>query len=108
MLPIFLATKALISLSNVAQRAQHADEVAHKLLNIFLTFGAPAALQSDNGREFANCVINSLREMWPELHLIARARGVLSEQTKIQKICCSRGWPIIAQQNGRKGCVLCN
>ncbi len=50
--------------------SKHADEVAHELLDVFLTFGVPAMLQSDNDREFANYVINSLREMCPELHIV--------------------------------------
>lgn len=35
-----------------------ADEVAHHLLDIFSTFGAPNILHSDNGREFCNETIN--------------------------------------------------
>eukprot|EP00102_Acyrthosiphon_pisum_P016036 XP_008186840.1 PREDICTED: KRAB-A domain-containing protein 2-like [Acyrthosiphon pisum] len=31
---------------------------------------APASLQSDNGREFCNELINSLREMWPDLNIV--------------------------------------
>ncbi len=46
-----------------------ADEVAHKLLDVLLTFGAPAVLQSDNSQELENSIINSSREMWPELHI---------------------------------------
>ena len=40
------------------------------LLDIFCLFGAPASLQSDNGREFCNELINSLREMWPDLNIV--------------------------------------
>ncbi len=36
--------------------SKHADEVAHKLLDVFLTFGAHAVSQSNNGRKFANYV----------------------------------------------------
>jgi hypothetical protein len=38
-------------------------EVAFNLINIFLTFGAPKVLQSDNGREFVNSVINEIKKL---------------------------------------------
>ncbi|XP_076061559.1 SCAN domain-containing protein 3-like [Oratosquilla oratoria] len=47
-----------------------AEEVAANLLDIFLTFGAPAILQSDNGREFVNAIIAELSVLWPELKLV--------------------------------------
>ncbi len=37
-----------------------AKEVAANLIEIFLTFSAPGLLQSDNGREFVNKVIDEL------------------------------------------------
>jgi len=40
-----------------------AIEVANKLLTIFLTFRAPKILQSDNGREFMNSIINELMDL---------------------------------------------
>ncbi|XP_025407815.1 KRAB-A domain-containing protein 2-like [Sipha flava] len=46
--------------------SKRAVEVASNLLTIFLTFGAPKVLQSDNGREFVNSVINEIKELWPE------------------------------------------
>ncbi|XP_068235798.1 KRAB-A domain-containing protein 2-like [Palaemon carinicauda] len=49
---------------------KRAEEVAANLLDIFLTFGAPAILQSDNGREFVNAVIAELSTLWPELKLV--------------------------------------
>lgn len=50
--------------------SKRADEVAYTLLDVFLNYGAPGVLQSDNGREFCNSVINSLVEMWPELRIV--------------------------------------
>ncbi|KRZ73853.1 SCAN domain-containing protein 3, partial [Trichinella sp. T8] len=47
-----------------------AEEVASKLLEIFLTFGAPSILQSDNGREFSYVIIAELKTCWPELKLV--------------------------------------
>ncbi|XP_064102658.1 KRAB-A domain-containing protein 2-like [Macrobrachium nipponense] len=49
---------------------KRAEEVIANLLDVFLTFGAPAILQSDNGREFANAIITELAEPWPELKLV--------------------------------------
>jgi hypothetical protein len=45
-------------------------EVAANLIEICLTFGAPLILQSDNGREFVNQVIQELMLMWPTLKLV--------------------------------------
>jgi transposase InsO family protein len=47
-----------------------AAEVARELLFIFLDFGAPRVLQSDNGREFTAKIIEELAKMWPELVLV--------------------------------------
>ncbi|XP_060842993.1 KRAB-A domain-containing protein 2-like [Rhopalosiphum padi] len=49
---------------------KRAEEVAYVLIDIFTTFGAPAILQSDNGREFANKVIIELCSMWEELKIV--------------------------------------
>ncbi|KAL4136182.1 hypothetical protein QTP88_007746 [Uroleucon formosanum] len=50
--------------------SKRAIEVSTHLLSIFLTFGAPSILQSDNGREFVNCVIDELKQLWPECVII--------------------------------------
>lgn len=47
-----------------------AEEVTHILLDIFCILGAPSVLQSDNGREFANRIIEELKVMWPELAIV--------------------------------------
>ena len=44
--------------------------MAHELLFIFLDFGAPHVLQSDNGREFTAQDITELCSLWPELVLV--------------------------------------
>ena len=71
--------------------SKRADAVAVALLRIFTTIGAPAILQSDNGREFTqiagsgklcrledeelDSVISALSELWPEVKLVkGRAR----------------------------------
>ncbi|KRX72939.1 KRAB-A domain-containing protein 2 [Trichinella sp. T6] len=40
---------------------KRAEEVASILLEIFLTFGAPSILQSDNGQEFLHVIIAELK-----------------------------------------------
>ena len=47
-----------------------ATEVARELLLIFLDFGAPRVLQSDNGREFTAQVIAELASIWSDLVLV--------------------------------------
>ncbi|KRZ82954.1 KRAB-A domain-containing protein 2 [Trichinella sp. T8] len=49
---------------------KRAEEMASKLLKIFLTFGAPSILQSDNGQEFSYVIIAELKTCWPELKLV--------------------------------------
>ena len=51
-------------------QSKRAEEVAFHLLDIFLTFGAPCILQSDNGREFVNNVLSELSILWPNLKLV--------------------------------------
>lgn len=53
-----------------ALKTKQAIEVAKRIYEIFLIFGAPAILQSDNGKEFCNSIINSLKEMWPQLKMV--------------------------------------
>lgn len=50
-------------------KTKTAEEVAYHLLQIFLTFGAPAILHSDNGREFCNRVISELCAMWKDVKI---------------------------------------
>jgi hypothetical protein len=47
-----------------------AAEVAYQLMDIFLLFGAPHILQSDNGSEFTAQIISDLKELWPELVIV--------------------------------------
>jgi len=51
-------------------KSKTAEEVAYQLMNIFCMFGAPFILQSDNGREFANKIIQNLADMWPGMNLV--------------------------------------
>ncbi|XP_073966897.1 SCAN domain-containing protein 3-like [Choristoneura fumiferana] len=50
--------------------SKKAAEVAFELLKIFLEFGAPLILQSDNGKEFTAHVIEEIVQLWPECQII--------------------------------------
>ncbi|GFS93909.1 SCAN domain-containing protein 3 [Trichonephila clavipes] len=43
------------------------EEVAYHVLPIFLTFGTPAVLQSDNNKEFSSQVISKICTMWKDV-----------------------------------------
>ncbi|GFQ92887.1 KRAB-A domain-containing protein 2 [Trichonephila clavata] len=60
-------TKFVILKSLTSNRA---EEVAYNLVDIFTLLGAPSILQSDNGREFANNVVTSLKKFWPTLKIV--------------------------------------
>uniref|UniRef100_A0A8C4SKZ6 Integrase catalytic domain-containing protein n=1 Tax=Erpetoichthys calabaricus TaxID=27687 RepID=A0A8C4SKZ6_ERPCA len=50
--------------------SKRADEVAYNLLDIFLLFGAPSILHSDNGREFCNKILECVTQLWPEIKMV--------------------------------------
>ena len=50
--------------------SKRAAEVAYQLMDIFLLFGAPHILQSDNGSELTAQIISDLKELWPELVIV--------------------------------------
>lgn len=51
-------------------KTKRAVEVASELMKIFLIFGAPYILQSDNGREFTANIIKELIAIWPECKIV--------------------------------------
>jgi hypothetical protein len=53
-----------------ALKTKTAAKVTYNLIDIFCTFGAPSILQSDNGREFVNCIIDEIKNMWPQLKIV--------------------------------------
>ena len=53
-----------------ALKSKRTEEVAYHLVNIFTLLGAPSILQSDNGREFVNNIVNNLKELWPALKIV--------------------------------------
>lgn len=58
----FLHLRPLIS--------KHARNVAEKLSKIFFIFGAPAILQSNNGREFVAAIIQELSLLWQNCKIV--------------------------------------
>jgi len=57
-----------------------AIEVAKGLIQVFGFIGAPRILQSDNGKEFRNSVIEALKLLWPDLTTVhGRARRPQSQ-----------------------------
>ncbi|CAF1064355.1 unnamed protein product, partial [Brachionus calyciflorus] len=61
-------------------KSKSAIEVATSLFDIFSIFGVPYILQSDNGREFRNQIVNALKSMWPEMSIVhGRARHPQSQ-----------------------------
>ena len=53
-----------------ANKTKRATEVAYNLLDFFCVFGAPSVLQSDNGREFVNSVIEDIEGMWDGFKIV--------------------------------------
>lgn len=51
-------------------KTKTALEVAHYLVDIFTTFGAPSILHSENGREFVNKVIDELTNLWDGVKIV--------------------------------------
>lgn len=45
-------------------------EIAQHLLDIFTTFGAPAILQSDEGRDYVNSIITELHSLWSDVKIL--------------------------------------
>jgi len=64
---------------------KRAEEVAYILLDIFTTFGALCILQSDNGREFVNKVIEELCSMWEELKIVHGKPRNLQSQDSVER-----------------------
>ena len=62
--------KEMTTSSNFMKMPQSAEEAAHKLMDMFCMFGTSFILQSDNGLEFANKIIQNLADMWPGMKLV--------------------------------------
>ena len=62
-----------------------AQEVAYQLVDIFTLLGAPTILQSNNGREFANNVVSSLKEYWPTLKIVHGKPRHIQSQGSVER-----------------------
>ena len=51
-------------------KSKRTTDVAMQILDIFLLFGAPNILQSDNGAEFTVSIISQLKDLWPECKVV--------------------------------------
>ena len=59
--------------------------MALHLLDIFLTTGAPAILQSDNGAEFTAAVITEVCKLWPELKIVHSKPRMPQSQGSVER-----------------------
>jgi len=67
---LWLLMEMTTTSSDFMKIPQTTEEVAYQLMEIFCMFGAPFILQSDNGRQFANRIIQNLADMWPGMKLM--------------------------------------
>jgi hypothetical protein len=49
---------------------KRAEKIAYTLLDIFTNFGTQVLLQSNNGKEFVNKVVEELYSMWKDLKIV--------------------------------------
>ncbi|GFQ84750.1 KRAB-A domain-containing protein 2 [Trichonephila clavata] len=75
-------TKFVILKSLTSKRA---EEVAYNLVVIFTLLGVPSILQSDNGKEFANNVVTSLKKFWPTLKIVHRKPRHSQNQGSVER-----------------------
>lgn len=66
--------------------SMRAVEVAQELLKIFLQFGCPSILQSDNGSEFVNSTITEVINLWPELLIVHERPRHSQSQGSIERV----------------------
>lgn len=67
---------------------KRASEVAYQLTDIFLLFGAPQILQSDNGTEFTASVITELKLLWPDLLIVHGKPRHPQSQGSVERLNC--------------------
>jgi len=60
-------------------------EVARHLYQIFCEFGAPLLLQSDNGLEFRNQIVEGLKMLWPDLQIVHGRSRKPSTQGSVER-----------------------
>lgn len=83
-------------------KCKKASEVAKELLHIFLTFGAPHVLQSDNGREFTAGIITELASLWPDLILVSGRPHYPQSQGSVERGNCTLEDSLVAWMRDNK------
>lgn len=83
-------------------KCKKASEVAKELLHIFLTFGAPHVLQSDNGREFTAGIITELASLWPDLILVNGRPRYPQSQGSVERGNCTLKDSLVAWMRDNK------
>ena len=58
------------------------EEIAFQISDIFLTFGVPCILHSDNGREFVQSVITEISTLWPKLKIFTVNRDTAKAKVR--------------------------
>lgn len=67
-------------------KTKEAAGVAMHLMQIFVDFGAPQILQSDNGREFTANIICEMGKFWPGLELLNGRPRHPQSQGSVEKV----------------------
>ena len=93
--------------SDLMKTPQTDEEVAYRLMDMFCMFGAPFIPHSDNGREFANKIIQNLADMWPGMKLVhgkprhSQSQGSV-KKSKMFDTCWLLGCPTTTRKPGLK------
>ena len=81
---LWLLKEMTTTISDFMKMPQTAEEVAYQLMDIFCMFSAPFILQSDNGHEFANKIIQNLADMCPEWSSCMESRNILKVKDQLK------------------------
>ena len=68
--------------------SKRAAGVAYQLIDIFMLFGGPQILQSDNGSEFTAHVIGELKLLWPDLLMVHGKPRHPQSQGSVERLNC--------------------
>jgi hypothetical protein len=66
-------------------KSKTAEELTYQLMDIFCMFGAPVIPQSDNGRKFANKIIQNLADMFPGMKLVHGKQRHSQSQRSVER-----------------------
>jgi hypothetical protein len=84
---------------------QTAEEVADQLMDIFYMFSAPFILQSDNGREFVNKILQNLADMCPGMKLVHGKLRHSQSQGSVERSNEPTCWLLGCPTTTRKPCL---